>query len=86
MLDKNIASLTSSSPGKLGPLEFHVHFVTRRYAHFSIAVTVLHRPGSQFGGMTDASFLTNIVGLRMKLLQTLRKLAELHQNKKAQSM
>ena len=36
VLDKNIASLTSSSPGKLGPLEFHVHFVTRRYATFQL--------------------------------------------------
>jgi hypothetical protein len=86
VLDKNIASLTSSSPGKLGPLEFHVHFVAKRYAHFSMAVTVLHRSGSQFGGMTDASFVNNVTGLRTKLLQTLGKLAALHHNKKAQSM
>lgn len=86
ILDKNVASLANGSPGKLGPLEFNVHFVTKRYAHFSISVNFLHQPGSQFGGMTDASFMDNVTGLRTKMLQTLEKLAGLHQNKKAKSM
>ena len=69
-----------------GPLEFHVHFITQRYAHFSSAVALLHREGAQFGGMTDASFMIKVQSLRQHVLNVLTKLASLHQNEKARTM
>ena len=85
ILDKNVISL-ETAPNKLGPLEFHVHFVTQRYAHFSSAVALLHREGEQFGGMTDANFIVKVRSLRSHVLDVLKKLSSLHQNEKARKM
>ena len=86
ILDKNVISLKNVSAHKLGPLEFHVHFITQRYAHFSSAVALLHREGAQFGGMTDANFMIKVRELRTNVLDVLKKLSDLHQNEKARTM
>lgn len=99
ILDQNISSLPKMNDGKkdknnnnkkdihkLGPLEFHVHYITQRYAHFSSAVALLHRDGAQFGGMTDSNFLNQVQSLRTHVLYALTKLSNLHQNDKAKTM
>lgn len=86
ILNKNNQSLKNASPNKLGPLEFHVHFITQRYAHFSSAVALLHRDGEQFGGMSDANFMSSVHSLREHVLDVLTKLSSLHNNNKAKAI
>ncbi|CAN0536348.1 unnamed protein product, partial [Scytosiphon promiscuus] len=40
--DNNLKSVKAANPKRLGAIERHPHYVTRRYAHFAASLLALH--------------------------------------------
>jgi hypothetical protein len=84
IFDANLMSVAAADPKKLGKLEHHVHYVTRRYADFSISIAMLHkRMQEASGGLADERMGSNLNVLRENLAALLKKLSAGHERPKA---
>ncbi|KAF0695048.1 Aste57867_14106 [Aphanomyces stellatus] len=81
ILDLNVQSVKQAKPKKLGNVELHPHYVTRRYAEFVASLLGLI-PESHDG----ETVYTAMAALREALVELLGKLAEGHKTAKDKSV
>ncbi|KDO26347.1 hypothetical protein SPRG_08421 [Saprolegnia parasitica CBS 223.65] len=79
VIDLNVQSVLQAKPKKLGSVELHPHYVTRRYAELVASILTLAPMDDEASG---ATILNGLAALRDGLVLLLEKLSEVHKNSK----
>ncbi|OQR87003.1 vacuolar protein sorting-associated protein [Achlya hypogyna] len=76
VIELNVQSVVQAKPKKLGSVELHPHYVTRRYAELVASILTLAPDDA------NSPILNGLAALREGLVSLLEKLSEVHKNSK----
>ncbi len=76
----NLQSIKTGNPAKLGTIDLHPHYVTKRYAEFSVAINVLHSSFESHD--SDEMVSRNLTQLRVEMEKLLNEMARVSGLKK----
>ncbi|CAM9679004.1 unnamed protein product [Ectocarpus sp. 12 AP-2014] len=78
IFDNNLKSVKAANPKRMGVIERHPHYVTRRYAHFAASLLALHSGLDDLAvGIGGEEMLLNDLGtLRVEVVQLVQRMAE----------
>ncbi|OQS06163.1 vacuolar protein sorting-associated protein [Thraustotheca clavata] len=83
VIDLNVQSVIQAKPKKLGNVELHPHYVTRRYAELVASIlTLAPEPSHDEVDGANTMILNGLASLREGLVGLLEKLSEVHKNSK----
>ncbi|CAM9962480.1 unnamed protein product [Ascophyllum nodosum] len=78
VFDTNLKSVKTANPKRLGVIERHPHYVTRRYAHFAASLLALHSGLDDLvvgiGG--EEMLLNDLATLRVVVVQLVQRMAD----------
>lgn len=76
--DNNLKSVKAANPKRLGAIERHPHYVTRRYAHFAASLLALHSGLDDLvvgiGG--EEMLLNDLATLRVEVVRLVQRMAD----------
>lgn len=84
VFDMHLQSLRHANPKKMGAVELHPHYITRRYAEFAASIISLCGRFAEHGNGTEEMVLNNLALLRQEAVKLLLRMATQHQALKSQ--